>query len=223
MTEKDVISYLQEHPDFFAHNPHALFDIEAPMASQGKNIADFQHFMTERLREDRNLLESQLGEVVGISRNNMQNQTRIHAAVIALLDAVDLEAFIEVICNELPLILDIDMAIILFEMADGDNGIGKIGNLEVSSLAEGTIDSEIGFGKMLLLEGGISANLDIFSESAALIKSQALLRLVVSDKNPDILLAFGSSQENGFNKDQGTELISFLARVIERQLRRWLA
>jgi uncharacterized protein YigA (DUF484 family) len=35
------------------------------------------------------------------------------------------------------------------------------------------------------------------------------------------LLAFGSADPNGFTADMGSELVAFLARVVERTTERW--
>ncbi|MDB5428359.1 MAG: hypothetical protein JWR43_2334, partial [Phenylobacterium sp.] len=35
------------------------------------------------------------------------------------------------------------------------------------------------------------------------------------------LLAFGSTDAEGFTEDMGTELVAFLARVVERTAERW--
>ena len=51
---------------------------------------------------------------------------------------------------------------------------------------------------------------------------QALLRLRPSARAPTGLLALGSRVEGRFDPGQGTELLSFLARILELCIRTWL-
>jgi hypothetical protein len=41
-------------------------------------------------------------------------------------------------------------------------------------------------------------------------------------QTPPAIIAFGSRDANLFSPAQGTELVLFLARVVERQFRSWL-
>ena len=62
----------------------------------------------------------------------------------------------------------------------------------------------------------------IFGPAAGLVRSDALIRLTVGRSAPPALLAFGTRHPGYFHAGQGTELLSFLARVIEHCLRLWL-
>ena len=53
------------------------------------------------------------------------------------------------------------------------------------------------------------------------VKSAALVRVELWEPSRQGLLAFGSADPNGFTEDMGTELVSFLARVMERTAERW--
>jgi uncharacterized protein YigA (DUF484 family) len=49
----------------------------------------------------------------------------------------------------------------------------------------------------------------------------ALVRLALWEPSRQGLLAFGSADPDGFTADMGAELVSFLARVVERTAERW--
>ena len=49
-----------------------------------------------------------------------------------------------------------------------------------------------------------------------------MLRLTIASATPPALLAFGSRDPEHFHDGQGTELLAFLAQVIERLIRAWL-
>ena len=62
----------------------------------------------------------------------------------------------------------------------------------------------------------------VFGPATRLVRSQALLRLHASRIAPVGLLAFGSRDSERFHPGQGTELLNFLARMLERLIRGWL-
>ena len=55
-----------------------------------------------------------------------------------------------------------------------------------------------------------------------LADDEALIRLDIHSKAPAGILAFGSRNPDFFAPDQGTELVTFLARVVERCIKAWL-
>ena len=62
----------------------------------------------------------------------------------------------------------------------------------------------------------------LFGSAAGLVRSQALLRLDVSEHAPVGLLCIGTRRSDKFHPGQGTELLSFLARVTELTFAAWL-
>jgi uncharacterized protein YigA (DUF484 family) len=63
---------------------------------------------------------------------------------------------------------------------------------------------------------------EIFGPASDLVRSDALLRLHISSHAPAGLIAFGARHPGYFHAGQGTELMSFLGRVIEFGIRTWL-
>jgi len=62
----------------------------------------------------------------------------------------------------------------------------------------------------------------VFGAAAGLVRSDTMLRLTISPAAPLGLLAFGTRHPGYFNPGQGTELLGFLARVLEHCIREWL-
>jgi uncharacterized protein YigA (DUF484 family) len=62
----------------------------------------------------------------------------------------------------------------------------------------------------------------VFGPGAGLVSSDALLRLSISSTTPTALLALGAREPGQFHPGQGTELLTFLARVVESCIRGWL-
>ena len=87
-------------------------------------------------------------------------------------------------------------------------------------LVEGLIDMIIGHDRVALM-GFQPTALGLFGERADEIRSMAMVRMAIWEPSREGLLAFGSSDENGFTEDMGVELVAFLARVVERTAERW--
>ena len=81
-----------------------------PKRWKGDGIVDLQKSMLDRLRDEMTDLRNGTRDLVETSRSNMSSQARVHAAVLALLRADGLEAFVHTVTDELPLLLDVDVA-----------------------------------------------------------------------------------------------------------------
>lgn len=219
ITAEEVSAFLRQHPDFLAQHAELVQVLTPPMVSRGDRVVDFQHFMVERLRADLQRLKERQRELVATSRANMNSQTRIHAAVLALLDAQSFEHLIQTITTDLAVVLDLDVACLVVESNGQD--IPHVHTSGVRVVEPGTVSRWLG-RREVVLHGDIDGDAEIFGPGAGLVRSQALIRLQVSCETPLGLLAFGSRDPDMFHHGQGTELVSFLARVVERCIRSWL-
>lgn len=219
VTAEDVSAYLREHPDFFVRQPELLAHISAPRADSAANVLDFQHFMIERLRADLADMRREQRELVSSSRAQINNQSRIHAAVLFLLDAPDLHHLFQTITTELAVLLDLDVVCLVLEGETDDCPTIDVGAVRV--VRPGTVEIWLD-GCDIILEDGITGDPDLFGPGAGLVRSQALVRLEFSSRAPRGLLALGSREPDGYHPGQSTELLSFLARVAERCLRQAL-
>ena len=85
-----------------------------------------------------------------------------------------------------------------------------------------TVDSVIGPGRRVLLRCDIQGDPAIFGAAAGLVASEALIRMRPSQATPSAMLALGARKPDQFHPGQGTELLIFLADVLERCVRTWL-
>jgi hypothetical protein len=216
-----VAEYLRHHPDFLARNPALLEKIEIPGRDQGDGIVDLQRFMVERLRNDMLELTASRDELVANVRTNMATQSRTHEAIVALLAARSFEQFVETVTTDLAIILDLDVVTLAVERSER-NGPGH-SPAGVHCLQPGTINEALGPTQTILLRSDIDGDPLIFGAGAGLVRSDALIRLHISSEAPLALLALGSRQADQFHPGQGTELLRFLAQVIEHTFRAWLS
>ncbi|HOO81922.1 MAG TPA: DUF484 family protein [Alphaproteobacteria bacterium] len=221
ITKDDLVAFLKDNPNFLSKNPDVVELLLPPKKRPVRGQpADFQSYMIERLKTDKDEALQTTREIVESSRANMNNQQRIHAAILRLLEAQNFHNFIHAITMDLADLLDVDIAVLVVE-ADGKS-VPHIQTTGITVLPEGTVDQWMG-DKPVLLQDNISGIEAIYGGGAALVKSQILLRVDISMDTPPAILAFGSRNPDMFNEDQATDQILFLARVIERTFRMWLS
>ncbi|TCS63594.1 DUF484 family protein [Varunaivibrio sulfuroxidans] len=222
ITEDDVLAYLRKHPHFLSAYPELLVsaDIKARWGDGGGGVVDMQQVLLSRLREEIENLSSCAQDVIETSRTNMSHQARTHTAALSLLGADDLEQLARTIAEDLPLILNVDAATIGFELHPNDaerplsplfltSGIGRFG--------AGYGDETLGGGTSARLISDISDNGALFGPASTLVRSAGVARLNAGAHTPPGILALGSRSVGAFYPGQGTELLGFLARIVERK------
>ena len=219
LSAEDILKYLKENPNFLDKHPEACDFLMPPKEHDGKKIKDFQSYMIERLKSDKIEALETTKEVVSTVRNNMNNQARVHRAILRLVEASSFENFVHVITMDLATILDVDITVLLVE-SNGED-IPHIHTNGVRVVPQGTIDNWLG-KKTAMLEADIQGVEAIYGGGATLVRSQALVRVDISMDTPPALLAFGSRDPNLFQDGQATEQVNFLARIVERLFRLWL-
>ncbi len=216
----EVVAYLRRHPDFLIEHPEILSFLAAPPQYQANGIVDLQSFMLDRLRGDVGRLQTQHNDLIASARANLSSQSRIHTAVLAMLGATTLEHLIEVVTTDLALHLEVDAIILAFEALD--RVPGEANRTALKLLPKGTIDRVMAGGRDIVLIADEPGDPLLFGGAATLVRSQALLRLQLRRVAPLGMLAFGARTADKFHDGQGTELLSFLGRVVELSLRGWL-
>ncbi len=216
---EDVREFLKSNPRFLNDYPDIIDLILPAKGKKEKGIADFQAYMIERLKADKQQVMGTAQELVETARSNMNNQQRIHNAVLRVLEARSFEEFINIITMDLATMLDTDMSVLVVEA--GSSGIPHIRTTGIRLIPEGTVTTWMG-DKNYLLESDIHGIEAIYGGGATLIRSQAMLRVDISMNTPPAILAFGSRDPHMFQQGQATDQVTFLARVVERAFRTWL-
>lgn len=219
LKEKDVLAWLKANPNFLVRHPDILEHLTPPKENMGKGIVDFQHYMVQRLKKDKDLITDTTRDLIEVSRVNMNSITRIQDATLKLLEARNFIEFIQAITMDLGTILDVDMAVLVVETSGQD--IPSMIASGIKVVPQGTISEWMG-KDTVLLQSDIEGTEAIYGGGARLVRSQAVLRVDISMQTPPAVLCFGSRDPEMFRDGQGTELIGYLARVVERCFRQWL-
>lgn len=219
MTPQDILDYLRDHPEFLQTHPEAVEYLLPPKMQGNKGVADFQSYMIQRLKADKDEVLSNTKEIIENSRANMNNQQRVHAAVLRLLEASSFDDFIHTITMDLAPMMNVDIAVLVVET--DDHTIPHVHTSGVRVIPDGTVQKWMG-DRPVILQDDISGIEAIYGGGAGLVKSQILLRIGIAMTMPPAILAFGSRYPETFQDGQATDQILFLARVIERCFRSWL-
>lgn len=209
-----VLRFLQENPGFLAQYPELL----SPAEETEGNVVDFQQLMVQKLRRDKKNVEERHRMLIDNARSNMTIQSRIHAAILRLMEADTLEEMAESITGELPLMLEVDAVTLVLETSAV---LPKSLTTQIRIVDPGMVDQWLG-DRDSLLEANVPGDPRLFGPAARLVKSQALLRLNIAQNQPDGMLVFGSRDPLLFTDGLGTELVGFLADAAERLVRRFL-
>ncbi len=215
--EDQVLDFLRAHPSFLTDHAKSLEEIDAPARPLGIGVSDFQQAMIARLRHQVEETTEVAQELIDTSRDNLNNQMRVHEAVLSLMSATSFEQFIHIVTADLAVILDLDAVALCVE--------GKFDDFPLDNVAvvpQGFVERTLGAGKEWQLRADISGDPEIYEAAAPLVRSQALHRLDISPKGPAAMIAFASREPEKFHAGQGTDLSSFLTKVVGRLIGMWL-
>lgn len=220
LSDARVAAYLRENPDFLSRHPDVMRLLSAPDRELGEGVSDFQAAMIGQLRGELARVKARQDEMVLTSRANLNTQVRVHECILTILGAKSFEQAIQVITTDFAVTLDLDIVTLCVE-TEADAAVPvKTPGLRV--LSPGTVEAALGETYKVVLHADVSGDPEIFGGGASLVRSAAFIRLDVAESTPPALLAFGARRPGKFHADQGTELLQFLGRVVERSIRIWL-
>lgn len=212
----DVAVFLMRNPSFFTDHPDVLDFVELPDRYTG-SVVDFQRYQLQRRDNEIDELRTCAQDVIETSRTNMSVQTRTHASVLAIMHATTLQQLYRIVVDDLPILIDIDVAVVGFEPSVDGNVATLCEHLRV--LPPGTVDQIVGKDQDVQLYREFWDDGTVFGNAASLVRSAAISRIKPGVNMPNGLIALGA-RDATFRPGQGTELFSFLARVIEASVMR---
>ena len=205
-----VRRFLADNPEFLKGDEGLLTELGLTVASS--NVIAFAplarvHAAHQREAEQRLMLEE-------TAQANFVAQAQTHGAVVDLLDAR----------NHADLARRVDeLARARFGLAAGIVAVETAGLAPAGwvSLVEGQVDLILDGRHRLTRMGFAPTALGLFGPDAGEIASMAMVRMAIWEPSRQGLLAFGSTDPEGFTPEMGAELVAFLARVVERTAERW--
>jgi len=215
----DIGAFLTANPGFIKDHPEFLDDLTPERQDFGAGVVDMQGVLIQRLRAENVRIQGLHDDLLATRRANLTSQSRIHGAVLSLLEARSFRELMEVTTTDLAIKLDVDVIVLGVE---NENGIAERSVSGIRLLEPGCVDRLMGTGRDVLLNADIEGDKVLFGSATGLVASEALLRLHASPEAPTGILALGARHQHRFDPDQGSELLGFLAQVLELCIRTWL-
>lgn len=181
------------------------------LKSVSPNLVEFGPVMVARLEEAREREMSAREQLEALARANHDAQLETLESLLHLLSArnnSDLARRLDEVGRERFGLETATLAVEGFGAPVGWRG-----------LRQGMVNLLLGEGEVRL--GLATAREELFGDRAAKVKSMALIRLSIFEPRRPGVMAFGSADAEGFTRDMGAELVTFLARVVERTAERW--
>ena len=209
-----VRAFLRENPDFIREDAE-LFALLA-RADRGAGIVDLGEKAREKLAAELRQTKALNEGLVETARANLAVQSQVHMALLASLECDNLSALDKKLAGRAAYALGVDVIRVYVE-----NHAPLRGAETIFGAADGLVESVLG-EKMELLGPVQSRFADaLYGPQAARVKSEAIVRLDMSGRSG--LIAFAAADPRLFVDGQGTELLSFFARALERLMTRWIS
>jgi len=221
-TERDIVRYLRDHPDFFERHQGLLADMLLPHETGG--AISLLERQVSVLREQRDDNKKKLQQLIKTAQKNEQLNNHVNALILALLDAISLEEVLEVVRTRLANDFDAE-AVVVRLFNTGHPTMTRLPELvDWSEPVLGAFEKVIDGRKPVcgaLKPGQLDA---LFSDQSDNIVSAALIPLVESASSSKCygMLAIGSPDRNRFRADMGTVFLSQLGKVLTRVLKQHL-
>jgi uncharacterized protein YigA (DUF484 family) len=207
----EVRARILDDPGVVLEDPavmRALMDrVRAGARSADGKVVDLRSVAMDRLEERLDRLEATHATVIAAAYDNLAGTQQVHRAILRLLDAQTLDAFAVALDAEVGPTLHLSAIELLVECDAGPGA--AVGALRPA--ARGALGDRL---------AGLARGRVTLARVAD--GSEAALALDLGPDGPPALLLLGSDDPDHLAPGQGTELLEFLAGVVERTLRRWL-
>lgn len=174
-------------------------------------VVDINAAARNRLQAEIRRLKAANAALVAMAKANLAVEAQTHSAVLALLEADTLAAFDRKLAGRVAGALNVDLVRVLIE------GHAPLRSAQaIMGAAPGLVDGLLGEQTERL--GPVDRRFAdaIYASQAARQQAEALVRLDIGGRTGVLCLA--ARDHEAFTPDQGTDLLHFLARVIERRL-----
>ena len=229
MIEQDLRDRILAEPEVLLEDRDVMDALTAANErAMGSNIVDLRGIAMDRMGARLERLEDTHRTVIAAAYENLAGTNQVHRAILQMLDPLTFEDFLKSLA-EVSQTLRVDCARLVLETAQGGDtpALRSLGDVLFVADAGFVADYIAGGRNVSLrpvtLRQTIPASDAIYGERAAFIRSEALLKLDFGKGRLPGMLVLGAEDPHQFKSTQGTDLLTFFARVFERTMRRWLS
>lgn len=216
LSEKAVVDYLREHPNFFEQHAGLLAILKVPHPS-GAAVSLIER-QVSLLREQNRHLKRKLLDLVQIGRDNEQLAERMHVLGLSLMKSQDLNEMLNALRDTLHSEFHADaVAVQLFDGYDAKAHGTWIQSLRKDDPAFGALDNFFKHHRPLCGRLKPEQIACLFGPQASEIGSAVLLPL--GEQGRYGLLAIGSREHDRFHPGMGTLFLKHMGELVSRALR----
>ena len=208
---KVVSAFLREHPRFIREDAELLEDLG--LWVRAANVVEFGPAALARLSAAKTHEKAERRRLEATARANFAAQAQTHAAVVDLLESRNHADLARRVDEAARLRFGLTAGVMALELPGGVPAGWK-------PLPADGVNALIG-GAALARMGPAQAAAPLFGEESEVVRSVAMVRVALWTPARSGVLLFGSPDPKGFTPHMGAELVSFLARVVERTAERW--
>lgn len=204
--------------NFLIQNPSFVRDDEdllncLTQCPETGNVVSLENLARNRMLKETHKAKSRFSQIVETARKNYESQIRVQEAIIAVMDTNSIDELQETLRGHVAFSLAADSCeIIISHTPAYSENLDKIGSL---------IERLVPVERSVAIGTSDVSRPWLYGDKANYIKSEALARLEFGNRGHFGMLAIASSDIDCFRQDMGHELITFFARVVERQLARF--
>jgi len=202
---------LIENPDWVREDAELLSHIAGASAAEG--VADLGFVVREKLLSEVRTLKQRQRAIADHARNNLALLARTQAFVLSLMECDDLDALDYMLAWEAPAALGVEKVRLFLEGATP-----MIVSESIHACGYGLADELLGDENDFTGACAPRTSRTLYGSEMG---SHALCRIEAAGRNG--LLALAANEADQFHTGQGTEILNFTARAIERLLDRWLS
>lgn len=181
-------------------------------------VIQFEERAVAHLRQRLGAAEEANADLIAFARGHSGAVSAIHSAVLAALEAENIEGLFHIVTQDWPLILGIDA--VALALIIGDRGFRADGNgveLVDPAFLRRLIEQDDAVSMRSVERGH-----PLFGPACTLIRAEALVRFDCEAPLPCGLIALGQRQSEPIDTRHGSELLMFLGLSLAAIIRRWL-
>jgi len=221
-TEKSVVKYLRDNPDFFERHKDLLAGMILPHEHQG--AVSLVERQVQILREQKESHKKRLTTLIANAQTNEKLNAQINQLILSLLDATDLDHVLDIVQTRLSKDFNADTVVVRLFNTGHPSLAARPEVIDWSEPALGAFEKIIKERRPAcgqLKHGQLES---LFSDDAGQIASAALIPLVESENSKTCygMLAIGSHERERFRADMGTMFLSQIGNILARVLKRTL-
>jgi uncharacterized protein YigA (DUF484 family) len=181
-------------------------------------VIPFEERAVAHLRQRLGAAEEANQDLIAFARGHSGAVASIHEAVLAAIDADDVQGLLHIVTQEWPLILGIDaVALSLIIGRRGFRADGSGIHAVEPEILRRAIDAVDGVEMRTVSRGH-----PLFGPACDLIRAEALVRVDCGPPLPAGLLALGQRAELSLDARHGSELLMFLGKSLAAMIRKCL-